>query len=50
MPGKEVSVPTNGEKRFLLLLLHTKCKHEQSGQETDRGFECLDAVSAGEAH
>ncbi len=25
-------------------------KHEQSGLKADRGFKCLDAVSAGEAH
>lgn len=32
------------------LFINTKNKHERSGQETDRGSECLDGVSAGEAH
>lgn len=37
-------------EKFKLFISRQTCKHEESGQKTDRGFQCLYAVSAGEAH
>lgn len=42
----EASVPARGE----VISKHAKCKHEEGGLRTDRGFQRLDTVSAGEAH
>lgn len=42
----EASVSANGK----VIYKSTKCKHEEGGQKTDRGFQRPDTVSAGEAH